>query len=55
MVKLDMQKGPLRFHQNQEGLVHVQLPQWLTDQKIPDDARLELQNYFNHIKNKYGL
>lgn len=55
MVKLDMQKETLRFHRCREGLVHVQLPQWLTDQKIPDDARLELQNYFNHIKNKYGL
>ena len=55
MVKLDMKKETLRFRRCREGLVHVQLPQWLTDQKIPEDARLELQNYFDHIKGKYGL
>lgn len=55
LVKLDMKKGSARFQRRREGLVHIQLPHWLMEEKIPEDARSELQNYFEHIKKKYGL
>ena len=55
MVKLDLEKEKVRFQRCQEGLVHIRLPQWLTDRKIPDDARHELEHYFVHIQRKYGL
>lgn len=55
MARLDIEKETVRFQRCREGLVHIRLPQWLTDRKIPDDARCELENYFEHIKRKYNL
>lgn len=55
LVKLDRDKKVLRFKRCKEGLVHIQLPKWLTEEKIPDDARFEIENYLDYIKSKYGL
>ncbi len=55
MTELNREKEIVRFQRCREGLVHIRLPQWLTDHKIPDDARCELENFFDHIKGKYNL
>lgn len=55
MVKLDLKKKQVRFQRHLEGLVHVLLPQWLTERKVPDDARHEIETFLNYIARKYNL
>lgn len=55
MKKLDMEKEKITFKRASEGLAHVDLPKWLTDGKIPKNARFEIETYLEHIEKKYGL
>ena len=53
--KLNLEKQKVTFHRNIEGESHVTLPRWLTSMKIPDAARVELEDYLVYLRKKYGF
>lgn len=50
-LRLDQQK--VSFQRVGNKVSHVKLPDWLTAGKIPDEARPEIEDYFQYIKKKY--
>ena len=36
-------------------MVPVTIPQVFLNGRVPNDARFELENFFDYIRNKYGL
>lgn len=54
MAKIDLEKEKLRVHRVKDRVSHIQVPSWI-EKKIPDDAKFELEKYFEYIKEKYGL
>ncbi len=52
--RIDVKKEKISFKRVRESTGHVTIPLWL-EGKVPDDARLEIENFLNFIKNKYRL
>lgn len=55
LFKLNLEREKVTFHREQDGAAHVLIPNWLTDGKIPDDAKFEIEHFLRYIKKKYGL
>ena len=54
LKSVDIEKEKVSFRRVKENSGHVTIPTWL-EGKIPDDARIEIENYLNYIRNKYRL
>ncbi len=54
LYKLNLEKMKITIHREKEGVSHIKIPAWLNG-KIPENARFELEKYFEYIKKKYGL
>lgn len=53
-TSINIEKEKITFKRVGESTGHVNIPPWL-EGKVPDDARLEIENFLNFIKNKYRL
>ena len=53
--KLEIERRRISFVQVQKGTVALKIPEVFLKQRIPNEAKFELENYFIHIKKKYGL
>lgn len=51
----DLEKHKLTLHRDEEGYSKLEIPAVLTQGKIPDNARFELETHMEYIINKYGL
>ena len=55
MHKLDLKKQKVIFARAEESVSHLNVPEILTSHKIPDDAKIELEEFFEYIIKKYGI
>ena len=55
LLKLDMERERVTFHREEDGVSHLKVPEWLTAERIPNEARQEAENFFQYLKRKYGL
>lgn len=55
LFKLDLEREKVTFHRQEEGRAHAVLPKWVTQEKIPEEAKYELEHFFQYVKKKYGL
>ena len=53
--KLEIDHRRISFVQTQKGTSALKIPEVFLTQRIPNEAKFELENYFVHIKKKYGL
>lgn len=51
----DLEKRRLTLHRNTEGMSKLEIPKVLTQGKIPNNAKFELETHMRYIINKYGL
>jgi len=51
----DLQKQKITLRRDEEGYSKLEIPSVLTQGKIPDNARFELETHMAYIINKYGL
>ena len=51
----DLKKQKITLHRDEEGYSKPEIPSVLTQGKIPDNARFELETHMEYIINKYGL
>lgn len=54
LFKLNLEKQKVTFHRVEEGMSHFAIPKWLTEKKLPDEARAELDNFLEYLRKKYG-
>lgn len=51
----DLQKQKITLHRDEEGYSKLVVPVVLTQGKIPDNARFELETHMEYVIKKYGL
>ena len=51
----DLEKKKLTWHRDEEGLSKLEVPKVLTQGKIPDNAKYELETHMQYVISKYGL
>ncbi len=51
----DLEKRKLTLRRDMEGVSKLEIPKVLTQGKIPDNAKYELETHMQYIINKYGL
>lgn len=55
LASVDFQKQKVTLHRVDDGMSKLVIPKVLTDGKIPDNARFELETHMEYIIKKYGL
>lgn len=55
LFRLDLEREKVTFHREEDGVSHVKIPDWLTAGKIPDEARAEIEDFFQYIRKKHGI
>lgn len=55
LFRLDLEREKVTFHREEDGVSHVKISGWLTAGKIPDEARVEIEEFFQYIRKRYGL
>lgn len=55
MVSVDFQKQKVSLRRDDDGMSKLVIPKVLTEGKIPDNARFELETHMEYIIKKYGL
>lgn len=55
MHKLDLKKGKVTLHREEDGVSKLIIPKVLTTGRLPDNAVFELETHMEYIINKYGL
>ena len=55
LFKVDLEREKATFHRARDGVSHIKIPERLTAERIPDEARQEVENFFQYLKKKYGL
>lgn len=53
--RLNIAKRRVTFHQTKKNLSSVNIPDVFFTERIPDEAKYEMENYFSYIVKKYGL
>lgn len=53
--KLNLNDGKVTFHRVECGMSRLQIPEAITNGKLPDDAVYELERHMDYIIKKYGL
>lgn len=51
----DLEKRKLTLHRSEEGMSKLEIPKVLTQGKIPDNAKFELETHMQYVIKKYGL
>jgi len=44
-----------KLHRDEDGMAKLDIPRALTDGKIPENAKYELETHMAYIIKKYGL
>lgn len=55
LVSVDFQKQKVSLRRDDDGMSKLVIPKVLTEGKIPDNARFELETHMQYIIKKYGL
>lgn len=55
LVSVDFQKQKVSLRRDDDGMSKLVIPKVLTEGKIPDNARFELETHMEYIIKKYGL
>lgn len=55
LYAFDLEKKKLTWHRDEEGLSKLEVPKVLTQGKIPDNAKYELETHMQYVISKYGL
>lgn len=51
----DLEKRKITLRRDEEGVSKLEVPKVLTQGKIPDNAKFELETHMQYVINKYGL
>ena len=55
LYKFDLENRKITLHRNEDGFSKLEIPKVLTQGKIPDDAKFELEKHMQYIIEKYGI
>lgn len=55
LSNVDFQKQKVTLHCDEDGMAKLDIPRALTDGKIPENAKYELETHMAYIIKKYGL
>ena len=55
LSNVDFQKQKVTLHRDEDGMAKLDIPRALTDGKIPENAKYELETHMAYIIKKYGL
>lgn len=55
MKKLNLDKGKVTFHREEDGVSKLQIPDVILNGRLPDNAVYEMETFIDYIMGKYGL
>lgn len=55
LSNVGFQKQKVTLHRDEDGMAKLDIPRALTDGKIPENAKYELETHMAYIIKKYGL
>lgn len=55
LSNVGFQKQKVTLHRDEDGMAKPDIPRALTDGKIPENAKYELETHMSYIIKKYGL